>query len=98
LLEQLHQSVLLTDQGWEEFRQLFEQVHQGYLVRLKEKLPGLSPAEIRLMTLCKLHYTNKEMAAMLGVSTQAIRQLRSRLRRKLNLPEEIDIEELAAQI
>jgi DNA-binding CsgD family transcriptional regulator len=50
------------------------------------------------MTLCKLHYTNKEMAAMLGVSTQAIRQLRSRLRRKLNLPEEIDIEELAAQI
>ncbi|GAA4455142.1 hypothetical protein GCM10023189_22630 [Nibrella saemangeumensis] len=98
LLEQLQNSVLLTDEGWEEFRQLFEKVHQGYLVRLRDKLPGLSPAEVRFMALCKLNYSNKEMAAMLGVSTHAIRQHRSRLRRKLNLTEEIEIEELAATI
>jgi tetratricopeptide (TPR) repeat protein len=39
LLTQLQQSTILTDDEWDRFRKLFAQVHGGYLVRLKEKLP-----------------------------------------------------------
>ena len=93
-LEQLHSTTILTDEEWEYFRQLFEKVHGGYLQRLKEKLPGLTPAETRFMALSKLKFSNKEMAATLGVSPQAMRVTWHRLRKKLELPEESSADEL----
>lgn len=82
-LIQLQQATILTDDQWEEFRQVFDTVHSGFLQRLKIKLPGLSPAETRFVVLSKLGLSNKEMAAMLGVSPEAIRLTRHRLRKKL---------------
>lgn len=95
---QLQQSTILTEEEWDSFRSLFERVHSGYLRRLKTKLPELSPAEIRFMTLAKLQFTNKEMAATLGVSQQAIRTTWHRLRKKLDLQEEGSLEELVNSI
>ncbi|MEO6668366.1 MAG: tetratricopeptide repeat protein [Ferruginibacter sp.] len=92
-LKLLQESVLLTDEHWKNFTQLFEKVYPGFFFRLKEKLPGLSPAETRLVALTKLKLNNKEMAAMLGVGTDAIRQSKSRFRKKLNLAEEAAIED-----
>ena len=97
-LTQLQQSTILTDEAWEHFRKLFEQVHSGYLIRLKEKLPDLSPAEIRFMVLAKLKFTNKEMGMALGISQHAVRMTWYRLRKKLNLPEEGSLEELVGRI
>ena len=97
-ITKLQQSTILTDEQWEEFRRLFEKAHPGFLQKLKEKLHGLSPAEIRFMVLAKLNFTNKEMAAALGVSSQAIRTTWYRLRKKLNLPEESSIEDLVEKI
>ena len=98
LFVQLQQSTILTEEEWDSFRNLFERVHSGYLRRLKTKLPELSPAEIRFMTLAKLQFTNKEMAATLGVSQQAIRTTWHRPRKKLDLPEEGSLEELVNSI
>lgn len=98
VLEELEQSVILTGKDWGRFRELFEKVNPGYLQRLTEKIPGITPAEIRLMALAKLNFSNKEMAAALGVSPQAIRVTWHRLRKKSNLPDEGTIEELANQV
>lgn len=98
LLQELQQSTLLTDEQWVNFRQIFERVHNGYLLRLKEKLPDLTPAEIRYMALAKLQFSNKEMAAALGVSTQAIRVILHRMRKKLHLSEEGALDELVNSI
>jgi DNA-binding CsgD family transcriptional regulator len=97
-LWQLQQKTILTDHEWEHFRNLFEQVHGSYLVRPKEKLPGLTRSEIRFMALAKMQFTNKEMAAALGIGPQAVRTIWYRLRKKLNLPEDATLEELVAQI
>lgn len=94
VLKQLQQSTILTDDEWDSFRKAFESVHKGFLLRLKDKLPELSPAETRFMVLSKLKLSNKEMAATLGVGTDAIRQYRSRIRKKLNLTEESGLEDL----
>lgn len=98
LLEQLQQSTLLTDEQWTSFRQVFDKVHGGYLIRLKEKLPDLTPAEIRYMALAKLRFNNKEMAAALGISQQTVRVTAHRLRKKLHLPEEGSLSELVESI
>jgi tetratricopeptide (TPR) repeat protein len=97
-LNRLHESTILTDDEWENFRKMFEKVHGGYLDRLKEKLPGLSPAETRFLALSKLKLNNKEMAGTLGISTDAVRMSRHRLRKKLNLPEESTIDELVEEL
>jgi len=65
---------------------------------MQEKIPDLSPSEIRFMTLARLNFSNKEMAAALGVTPQAIRVTRHRLRKKLNLPDEQNLEELVQSI
>lgn len=98
LLEQLQQTTLLTDEQWTSFRQVFDKVHGGYLIRLKEKLPDLTPAEIRYMALAKLRFSNKEMASALGISQQTVRVTAHRLRKKLSLPEEGSLAELVESI
>jgi tetratricopeptide (TPR) repeat protein len=97
-LMELQQLTILTDNEWDNFRSLFEKVYKGFLHRLKEKIPGLSPAEVRFVTLTKLKFSNKEMAGVLGITQNAVRTLRSRLKRKLNLPEEGSIEDVIDSI
>jgi DNA-binding CsgD family transcriptional regulator len=98
IIIQLQQSTILTDADWEYFRRLFEKVHTGFLSRLKEKIPGLTPAETRFIALSKLDLSAKEMAAMLGIGTDAIRQYRSRLKKKLHLEGEHGLAEMVAAV
>lgn len=98
LLQRLQQSTLLTDDAWEQFTDVFEKVHGGYLIRLRQKIPGLTPAETRFMALAKIKLNNKEMAASLGIGTNAVRNTWFRLRKKLNLPEEFVLEEFVETI
>jgi tetratricopeptide (TPR) repeat protein len=97
-LLKLQQSTILTEEQWEDFRNMFEKVHSGFFIRLREKLPDLSPAEIRFVALSKLNMNNKEMASVLGISTDAVRMNRHRLKKKLNLPEEDSLEKLIEAI
>lgn len=98
IISMMQQATILSDEQWEEFRQMFDMVHKGYLTRLKEKFPELSPTEIRFITLNKLKLTGKEMATVMGVGADAIRQYRHRLRKKLGLSEEGELAELVDSI
>ncbi len=98
LLSEIRNSVILTDRDWSTFVQHFEKVHPNFFERLRAKFPDLSPAETRFIALSRLSYSNREMAAMLGVGMGAIRQYRLRIRRKLLLPEEANLEQIIAEI
>lgn len=93
ILLRLQQSTILTDDDWVTFRNLFEQVHTGFLKRLKEKVPDLTPGEIRFMVLSRMELSTKEMAGILGVGASTIRKYRHQVRNKLGLPEDGSIEE-----
>ena len=91
-IEQLEQSAILTDKDWREFKSVFEQVHAGFIERLKQQHPKLTPAEIRFATLSRLHLSTNEMALMQGVSLGAIRQVRRRFLKSTNLQNtELDV-------
>jgi hypothetical protein len=83
-LEQLITSTILTDEGWTNFKLMFEKVYPGYIKGQKEKYPDLTNAEIRLLMLEKLDLSVQEMANMIGVNKNTIHQTRFRLRRKTN--------------
>jgi tetratricopeptide (TPR) repeat protein len=98
-LAELEKSIILTGSDWRRFKDLFEQVYPGYLQRLTEKIPGISPAETRLLTLAKLNFSNKEIASALGITPQAIRVSWHRLRKKINIDDEtITMEELVNMV
>jgi DNA-binding CsgD family transcriptional regulator len=97
-IQTLLSATILTEDDWKKFRELFDKVHPGFFIRLKEKIPDLSTTDIRMLALTKLRLPLKEMASMLGVSYDAIKKARQRLRKKIDLPEEGDLEELAEMI
>ena len=84
-LNSLQESTILTDSDWDDFRKTFDTVHVGFLSRIKEKYPNLSPAELRYITLAKLEMSTKEMASILGIGVSSVRTAKSRLLKKLDL-------------
>jgi hypothetical protein len=55
--------------------------------------PGITPAELRLAALLQLKLETKNIAAMQGISTDAVRKSKSRLRQRLNITLEDGLEE-----
>lgn len=98
LIAQMQDSTILTDEEWDDFRRLFEQVHVGYIGRIKEHSHDITPAEMRYMVLIKLGMNNKEIAGMLGIGNSSVRNYKFRLRKKFGLTDSDDLEEMIKNI
>lgn len=89
---------LKTDQNWEEFITVFEQVHQGFNAHLKQVCPDISPSELKLSALLKLNFSSKQISEILGISSESVRTARYRLRKKLELPRNVSLVEFMVSI
>ncbi|MES2558427.1 MAG: hypothetical protein V4590_01715 [Bacteroidota bacterium] len=87
MIEKLQKSTIITEDGWFQFKDLFDKVHKGFFIKLKQKYPDLTQAETRLLALTKLNISTKEMAAILGISPDSIRKARYRFLKKINRDE-----------
>ena len=97
-LERLRQNTILTEEDWARFKALFEKAYPNFFARVNQKFPNLTSGELRFMALVKLAFTTKEMASTLGVSPVSVRSIRSRLLKKLNLPENENLGQLISSI
>ena len=97
-LDYLYKSSIFTDKDWEKFKELFEQVHKSFFIRLQDRLPNLTQAEIKLICLTKLRLTTKQMVGILVISADSIKKNRNRLRKKLNLTESESLEDFSDSI
>jgi len=91
-IEELTHSTILTDEDWDRFKNLFTQVYPGFLVELKLRIPDITVAEQRMAALVKLQVSNKDAASMLGVSANSIYKTRQRLRTRLGLQADADLD------
>lgn len=92
-LENAVRSGILTDEDWQEFKGVFEKVHRGFFQDIVEKFPGLTNAEVRLAALLKLKLSTREIASILGISPDSVGKTRHRLRKKLHLPAEENLDD-----
>jgi ligand-binding sensor domain-containing protein/DNA-binding CsgD family transcriptional regulator len=76
------------DKHWEEFEQHFDEVHHGFLKKLRNNFPTITPQEIKLSAYLRLNLTTKEIANLLKVSVRAVEMARFRLRRRLDVGKE----------
>ena len=83
---------MLTDQDWREFRDKFEKQFPGYIGRLKNSFPGITNMELRLFIFIKIGLENTDIANISGISAESLYRSRYRLRRKLNLDPDANLE------
>jgi tetratricopeptide (TPR) repeat protein len=83
--QDLYNQVILTEADWEKFKIYFNGVYPNFLYNLKKRFEQISDAELRLFMLAEMGLDTKEMATMLGISTESVRKARYRIRKKFNL-------------
>jgi len=84
---------------WEEFELRFSNVYESFYKNLSKKHPGLSTYDKRICALIKLNLSSKEIADITGVTVKAVENIRTRIRKKLNLTnKKIDLNQYISQL
>lgn len=73
------------------FETYFDEVHEEFFNRLKEKYPQLSPNDLRLCAYLKMNISTKEISTLLNISYRGVEISRYRLRKKLELSRDINL-------
>lgn len=82
--------------GWDQFSIAFHNVKPDFNKNLFEKFPDLTPAETKLCGLISLGMSIKDISTLLNQNPESIKVSRSRLRKKLNLNTEQNLESFLA--
>ncbi|MGL1886345.1 MAG: FGGY family carbohydrate kinase [Reichenbachiella sp.] len=80
------------NKDWEIFEDQFDLLHSDFFKKLKSDFPKLSVSEAKLCMLLKMKLTTKEIANQLNLSVRGVETRRYRLRKKLQLSKELDLE------
>ncbi|WP_278009807.1 hypothetical protein [Flavobacterium gyeonganense] len=82
LLEILN-SHLMTDENWNAFKREFIKQHGDFYNTVMENFPELKESNLKIIMLQKLDYNNYEISSLLGVTVDAIKKSKQRLKKKL---------------
>lgn len=89
----LLESSLSTEAEWNEFKLKFKELNPSFLDQLLVEHSDLSKSEIRLLTLIKIGYTQKEIATILSIAPDSVKKAKHRVRKKLNFSKSIILAE-----
>lgn len=90
LILKLNQN-LKTSNELQEFQIHVEKVNHEYFYQLQQKFPELTDNEKRLSALLRLNLSSKEIATLNNISVKAVEMGRYRLRKKLDLDQNISL-------
>lgn len=79
------------DKDWKMFIANFEEVHPGFFSRLKKTHSLLSPGDIKHCACIKMNFDTKEIARFFNIKASSVQISRVRLKRKMNLPDSVDL-------
>lgn len=91
-ISRMIQRDIADDEAWNQFGKEFSSVHQEFLNRLRERYGKFTKGEMRLISLLRMNMNSKDIASILGVSDQGVKKARYRLRKKMNLEPNDDIQ------
>ena len=79
------------NEEWEQFAVHFDSVHTNYLKKLKDQYPSLTTSDLKLAAYLRLNLSSKEIAQLMNISIRGVETSRYRLRKKLELPNEMNL-------
>jgi len=74
-----------NEDDWKIFESNFEQAHEEFLKRIREKFPELTPSDLKLCAYLRMNLSSKKIALLLGITIRGVENHRYRLRKKVGL-------------
>ena len=81
-MQNLLDSHLMSNASWMDFKRFFIQAYPDYYQFLLRNFSGLTDSHLRIIFLTKLEMDNSETARILGLTVEAIKKAKQRLRKK----------------
>lgn len=82
-----------TSKDWEVFESNFNEIHDSFFKSLVKKHSNLTPKDLKLCAYLKMNLSTKEIAPLMGISNRGVEIHRYRLRKKLNLDTDQNLNE-----
>lgn len=79
------------EKDWDNFNNYFSDVHAQFFEILNSHHQDLTQSEIRLCALVRMNLANGEIATLLNIEPKSVKMARYRLKKKLKLKEEQDL-------
>lgn len=86
------------DNNWEQFELYFDQVHENFFKRLRQKFPQLTPKDQKLCAYLRMNLTTKEIAPLLNISVRGVEISRYRVRKKLGIESDVNLVEFIMDV
>lgn len=86
------------EDNWEHFEVAFQNVYPEFSKSITWMFPVLTPGDLRHCILIRLGMSNKDMASVLYQSPDSIKVNRSRIRKKLGIQNETNLQSFLAMI
>jgi hypothetical protein len=88
-LNTLLESHLMTENNWNTFKREFQKEYPEFYQLLQEDFPEITDSNKRILLLQKLNFSNNEIAELLGITHDAVKKSKQRLKKKLGAKFEI---------
>jgi len=91
LKSEIKKSIKINDVNkheWEIFESNLNQIHNEFIISLSKKYPTLTSKDIKLCVYLKMNLSSKEIAPLMNISFRGVELHRYRLRKKLGLNQE----------
>lgn len=82
---------LENDKEWQSLEKHFNELYNGFYDLLEKKHPSLTDVELRHCMVIKLHLQTKEVAKLFHIDPRSVQTARYRIKKKMNLEENIDL-------
>lgn len=82
-LSTLLESHLMTENNWNTFKREFQKEHPEFYQLLQNDFPEITDSNKRILLLQKLNFNNNEIAELLGITPDAVKKSKQRLKKKL---------------
>ena len=86
------------NEEWEQFSVHFNKVHADFLTVIKERYPTINQQELKLCAYLIMNLSSKEIAQLMAISVRGVEISRYRLRKKLQIPTEVNLFEFLFEI
>jgi PAS domain S-box-containing protein len=79
------------DKDWDMLKSHFEEIHSSFFHKLKTEYPLLTTIDLKHCACIKLNFTTKEIARFFNIKASSVQIARVRLKKKMDLPDSVDL-------
>lgn len=79
------------EDNWNFFKEAFDNADKDFFKKIKSRHPNLTSNDLKLCAYLRLNLSSKEIAPLLNISIKSVEIKRYRLRKKMDLPHEVNL-------